>query len=56
MLEEAACDSSFCSSSSKVKQLIGRNKKETMATMAMPSPIPKANGLTSASSTQLRGE
>ena len=36
MLEEAADDSSFCSSSSKVKHLI-------TSTDAMPSPIAKAN-------------
>ncbi len=40
MLEEAACDSSFCSSSSKVKHIIG-----DMA--AMPSPIPKPKNSTS---------
>merc|ERR1712039_91725 len=36
MLEEAADDSSFCSSSSKVKNLI-------TSTDALPSPIAKAN-------------
>ena len=36
MLEEAADDSSFCSSSSKVKNLI-------TSTDAMPSPIAKTN-------------
>ena len=38
MLEEAADDSSFCSSSSKVKNLI-----TSASTDAMPSPIAKSN-------------
>jgi hypothetical protein len=37
MLEEAACDSSFCSSSSKVRDLIGGNPAH-----GLPSPIPRA--------------
>ncbi len=42
-LEEAACDSSFCSTSSKVKHLIAEN-------YSIPSPIAKPRGSSSSSS------
>ncbi len=42
MLEEAACDSSFCSSSSKVKGII-TGKSSSSSSIGMPSPIAKVS-------------
>ena len=56
MLEEAACDSSFCSSSSKVKKIIRSNANGATTSNgggSMPSPICKPPANPSVTSTPI---